>query len=413
MKIEPFIYRAVTRRFKPALIISLAALAPGLSHAGPEDSFNFAAGATLRHEDNLFRLPSANPAPNPGGGKSSSKSDLISTVYAGIRLDKPVALQRFQLDVTATQYSYANNDYLNFAAVDYRGAWLWSLSPRLTGTLSADQTSALTSYADLQNTSIQNKRTNENQRLMADWWFDGGWHLTGGAYRQRSVGQNTQRSATGDYEQNTGELGIRYVSASNNSIAAVHREARGDYLGRPLDFANILDTRYRQRENELRSILQITGHSLLDLRLGLVDRTYNQFSQRDYAGGVGELSYRWTPTGKLRIALTGGRNLVAYQEARNSFYASQYVSLVPEWLLSDKTTIRLRLDATQNDYRGAVTTVTTMREDRIRSVQLGANWRPTRTITLDAYLTHEQRSSNVPGSDYGANVAGVNAALLF
>ena len=404
---------AIPVGFKSLLILTVASLASGFSHADPEDGFNFAVGTTLRQEDNFFRLPSGSAAPNPGGGKSSSKSDLIATAYAGIRIDKPYALQRFQLDVTATQYSYRKNDYLNFSAVDYRGAWLWALSPRLTGTLSADKTTALTSFADLQNTSIQNKRTNENQRLMADWWVAGGWHLTGGAYHQRSVGENTQRTATGDFDQNTGELGVRYVSASNNSIAVVHREARGDYLGRALDFTNILDTQYRQREDEVRSVLQITGNSLLDLRLGLIDRSYKQFSQRDYTGAVGELNYRWTPTGKLRVALTGGRNLVAYQEANNSYYVSQYVGLTPEWLLSDKTTIRLRLDALQNDYRGAITPVATMRNDKIRSLQFGVNWRPTRTITVDGYLMHEQRGSSLSSAEYSANVAGVSASLVF
>ena len=400
-------------RFKPALIMILAALAPGAGHADPEDSLNFAIGATLRHEDNFFRLPSSSAAPNVGAGNSSSKSDLIATTYAGIRVDKSYALQRFQLDVTATNYSYRSNDFLNFSALDYRGAWLWSLTPRLTGTLSADRTTELTSYANLLNTNVRNKRTNENQRLMADWWLTGSWHLTGGVYHQRSEGQNTQQTAEGDYDQNTGEFGIRYVSPANNSIAAVHRETRGDYLGRSLDFVNLLDTQYRQSENELRSIVQVTGHSLLDLRLGLVDRSYDHFSQRDYSGAVGELAYRWTPTGKLNIALAGGRNLVAYQEAGNSYYASKYIRLTPEWLVTDKTTIRLRLDVAQNDYRGAVRPVTTLREDTIRTLQFGLNWRPTRTITVDGYLTHEQRSSNISGADYDANVAGVTAALLF
>jgi exopolysaccharide biosynthesis operon protein EpsL len=401
------------RAFKPAFAALVASLLAGLSHAGPEDSLNFAVGTTVRHEDNLFRLPSGSAAPNAGSGNSSSKSDLLSTLYAGIRLDKAYSLQRFQLDVTATQHNYRNNDYLDFTAVDYRGAWLWSVTPRLTGVLSADKTSELTSYADLQNSTVRNKRTVENQRFMADWWVDGAWHLTGGGYRQRSKGDNNELSAFGDYEENTGEVGVRYVAANDNSIAAILRETDGEYLGSTLNTASLLDTHYRQSESQVRGIFRISGQSLLDGRIGFVDRTYDHFSQRNYSGTVGELTYRWTPTGKLRFALTGGRNLVAYQESGNSYYVSHYANVIPEWLVTEKTTIRLGLGVAQNDYRGAVAPVITMREDTIRSAQLGVNWRPTPTITVDGYFTHEQRSSNLPRSDYDANVAGVAASLLF
>jgi exopolysaccharide biosynthesis operon protein EpsL len=405
--------RVLRGSFKPVLLVLAGSLAAGLSYAGPEDSLNFAVGTTLRHEDNLFRLPSGSSPPNAGSGNSSSKSDTISTLYAGVRVDKLYSLQRFQLDVTATHYNYRNNDYLDFTAVDYRGAWLWSVSPRLTGVLSADKTSALTSYADLQNSTVKNKRTIENQRFMADWWVDGAWHLTGGGYRQRSKGNNNELSAFGDYEENTGELGVRYVAANDNSIAVVFRETDGEYLGSMLNSASLLDTHYRQSESQVRGIFHITGHSLIDGRIGFVDRNYDHFSQRNYSGAVGELTYRWTPTGKLRFGLTGGRNLVAYQELGNSYYVSNYVNLIPEWLVTEKTTIRLGLGVAQNDYRGAVAPVRSMREDTVRSAQIGVNWRPTPTITVDGYFTHEQRSSNLPRSDYDANVAGVSASLLF
>ena len=413
MKIRSFACCTVREKFKPALLLLALSLASSVTYADSEDGLNFAVGSTVRHEDNLFRLPSGTPPPSAGSGNSSSKSDLISTIYAGIRFDKQYSLQRLQLDVTATQYDYRNNDYLNFTAVDYRGAWLWSVSPRLTGILSADKTSELTSFANLQNSTVRNKRTLENQRFMADWLVDGGWHLTGGVYRQRSKGDNNELSAFGDYDENTGELGIRYVAANDNSIAAVIRETDGKFIGTSLDPVNFLDTRYRQSESQVRGIFRVSGNSLLDGRFGFVDRTYDHFSQRDYSGAVGELSYKWTPTGKLRLALTGGRNLLAYQETGSSYYVSKYVNLTPEWLVTEKTTVRLGFGVTKNDFRGAVAPVTTMRDDKIRTAQIGLNWRPTRTITVDGYVTYEQRSSDLSSFDYHANIAGIAASLLF
>lgn len=397
-------------KLSPAMLIALACIAPNLGHADEQDAFNFAAGTSVRYDDNLFRLPSG-VAPNTG--RPSSRSDMLYTVYAGVRVDKPYAQQRLQMDVTATQYSYRSNDYLNFSAVDYRAAWLWALTPRLTGVLSADQTSELASYANLENATTRNKRVHENQRFMADWWVDGGWHLTGGAYRLRSVADAGELTAIGNYVQNTAEGGIKYVSAANNSIAAVHRASRGDFVGRALDTASALDTHYDQSETELRGIYQVTGHSLLDARLGHRNRTYEHFSQRNFSGTIGNLSYQWTPTGKLQFTLATGRDLIAYQESANSYYAANNISLTPLWRLTDKTSIRLKLDFTKNEYGGAIVPVAAAREDTIRSTQLGVAWRPTRTVIVDGYLTHEQRSSNIAGLPYQANIAGISASAVF
>jgi exopolysaccharide biosynthesis operon protein EpsL len=390
-------------------IIVLASLAPGLVLADADDSFNFAAGISARYEDNLFRL--ADSAPTPNG--ASAKSDTLFTTYAGIRFDRTYDLQRVQLDVTATSYNYIKNDYLNFTALDYRAAWLWSITPRLTGSLFADSTSEVTSYTNLQNISTPNQRSVEHQGLLGDWLVDGGWHLTGGAYRLRSKSDSTELTSFGNYVQNTAEAGVKFVSTANNSLALVQRQANGEYIDRANDPVNLLDTRYKQSDTELRSIYQVTGHSRLDTRIGYRDRSYENYSVRDFSGAVGAISYLWTPTGKLQFTLTAGRDLLAYQENRNSYYASNFVNFTPAWLITDKTTLRLKLDMYKNKFAGAVVPVAELREDKIYSTQLALAWRPTRTVVVDSYLLHEDRSSNIANLPYKANVAGISASATF
>lgn len=400
-----------SRKSGVAWTILFSCLAPGIALADADDSFNFAAGVSARYEDNLFRLASNAPPPNSGG--SSAKSDTILTTYAGIRFDRAYDLQRIQLDVTATAYNYQHNDYLNFTALDYRGAWLWGISPRLTGSLSADSTSSATSYTNLQNVATPNERTVENQGFTGDWLVDGGWHLTGGIYRLRSITDSTELTSFGNYVQNTADFGVKYVSTANNSIALVQRQSRGEYIDRTTDPVNFLDTRYDQSDTELRSFYQVSGHSRLDVRVGYRDRTYENYVVRDFSGVVGAIGYLWTPTSHLQFTLVAGRDLLAYQEDSNSYYASNYVNFTPAWLITDKTTLRLKFDIYQNKFMGAVVPVSELREDKIYSTQLGVAWRPTRTIVVDGYIAHEERSSNFDNLPYNANVAGLSASATF
>jgi len=408
MQKNNFSVRSQQIRFCVAAAWTLALCTPLTGQANPEDALNFVAGTTATYDDNLFRLPANRAVPIPG---KSSRSDMIYTAFAGVRIDKPYSLQRFQLDLTATRHEYQTYGFLNFSALDYRAAWLWALTPRLTGALSADRTERSTNYADFTRLNQRNIQTIENRRFMADWAAGGAWHLTGGVDQTR-VNNSGDFTEMGNYVQDSAEAGIKYVSAANNSLALIRREARGEYSGRTLGPA-LLDTGYDQSETELRGLWKITGHSSLDARLGYQDRTHEHYARRDYSGAVGRLSYLWTPTGKLQFTLAAGRDLYSYQNAGNSYYAYDYLSLMPAWLVSDKTTLRLKLDLGERDYRGSGPTGSASRNDTVRAAQLSVAWRPLQSVDIGGYLTREQRSSNLSGQSYQDTIAGVSATLRF
>src|SRR2546425_941976 len=131
-----------------------------------------AAGASVTWDSNVFRLPDSLAGLAPNG-----KSDRISAMYVGLRIDKPYAQQRVLLDATSTAYRHDRFSYLDFDALDYRGAWQWHLTPRVSGVLSAERSQSLVNYADFRNITQRNVRTAENRRASADWLMFGGWHL--------------------------------------------------------------------------------------------------------------------------------------------------------------------------------------------------------------------------------------------
>lgn len=400
-------------KWKVAAVLTYACTLPPNVHASPTDPVDFITGGSLTYDDNLLRLSSDNQSQVPG---RSSRSDMFSTVFAGLRLDKPYSLQRFQLDLTATRYEFRRNTFLSFSALDYRAAWLWSVTPRLTGIVSADRTQALASYADFTNRGNRNVQTNETQRVLADWSVGGAWHLTGGISRLQS-NNSAEFTAVGDYVQNSAEGGIRFVSSQDNSATLVRRESWGEYSNRSLGPA-LLDTGYTQHETEVRAAWRMSGHSTLDARMGYFERRHDHFAQRDYSGAVGSLTGNWNPTGKLKITVTAGRDLLSYQETTvdysSSYYVSNYARVLPIWTLSDKTALHLKLDINRRDYRGAVTlSPIQQRQDTLRTAQLSMTWQPTEHARIESYLTGEQRSSNTPGFSYHDYIVGLSATLRF
>jgi len=220
-------------------------------------------------------------------------------------------------------------------------------------------------------------------------------------------------NAVGDFDQTTVEGGVRYVTREDNSLTLTAREGRGRYQGRAIDNVALLDNGFDQHELEARGIWRVSAQSMLDGRLAYLERKHNNFSQRDFHGPVGRLDYVWTPTAKLRFDFTAARNLYSFQEAANSYYVAETLAVAPVWQISEKTSARLKLEHIKREYRGAVTAGSPQRNDTLRGVGLYGEWLATRALTLSAEARREQRSSNLAGFDYRANIVGVKAQFRF
>ena len=374
------------------------------------DTFDFALGAQMLYDDNLFRL-SDSQSPLPYVGKSR-RSDLIYSTNAGIKIDKPYSQQRFQLDASVVDNRYQTYDFLNYTAFNYRGAWLWHLTPRISGVALAEQKQELNNFADFRSIGQKSIQTNETRVFTVDGDIGAGVHLLGGLVDVRSRNSETFQ-AVGDYRQDGAEVGVKYVSAAQNWISLVRRDTVGKYRGRTLDPVAQLDTGFDESTTEASVDWHASEKSEFQGKLGYVDRTHDNFSQRNYSGTVGRLLYRWKPTAKLRLDTSLSRNLFSFQEDANSYYVADTFSLSPVWEYSSKTTLRLRYDYGNRDYRGAIVPVATMREDTVQSLLFAADWHATRKITVSGTLQHIRRDSNLSGYDFDSNSAGVSAQLLF
>ena len=405
--------RARVNCFK--LSLACAALGGLFVAAGPaladdNDVVSGIVGGSIGRDDNLFRL-SSGTSPQAALGRPQ-KSSWLYTGNVGLKVDKPYGLQRFQLDLMATDYRYESASYLNWTGVDYRAAWLWQVTPKIGGVISADRQQSLASFADYRNYNTRNIQTVENQRANVDWWVDGGWHVLGGVLASESRNSATF-TAVGDFNQVTAEGGVRYIARDDNSVTVSLRESRGEYRGRVIDPVGVLDNHFDQHEVEGRVVWRVTANSLFDGRLSYLERKHANFSQRDFKGPVGRLDYSWTPTAKLRFDFTAARNLYSFQEPTNSYFIASTLAFVPVWLVTEKTNLRLRFDHTERDFRGPVVPTAVLRSDTLRSAGLGVEWKATRGLTVTGDLRREQRSSNYAGFDYKANILFVKGQLIF
>ena len=388
-------------------ILCLLVLWPvAFAHADDKDTFNVIAGINWQHDDNLFRAPAGLVlAP-------AQRSDQITSGFAGIRIDKLYALQHFRFYYTHSAYRYQNNNSLKFDTNEYQAAWLWALTPYLTGNLSSDRAEGRDTSQDINGQKVFNIRTTENHRFDADWSPYGNWHLLAGVANYRLKNSQTLNGQS-DYTQNSINGGLKYVFGSGTSMSLIGYGRSANYDQRQLVTTSVLDTGFGERELDANVNWILTGKSRLNLTAGYLHRSYDHFSQRNFSQPLGSAEYIWTPTGKIQVSAITARQVSGYESTTSNYTVRDMIGISPSWAITDKIFLQANADIASRKFRGNGIGGSVAREDTEKDASIGINWLPWRYLTLGASLQRSTRSSNQPGIDYKDTTAGVSAQLLF
>lgn len=386
------------------LLIGLIFLSiPAFSIADERDPISAIAGVSREYDNNLFLL------------ESGKQSDRITKAYAGIQLDKLYSLQRFKVNYTINASRYQKNTRLNFNSHNYDAAWLWSLTPRLTGKLYADRKETLNSFQDFRNfnaSTIRNIRVSQTQHFEADYSPHGVWHLLGGITRNEAT--NSADFVQQDSFSSVGlDAGVRYDFRSGSSILLMAHRRDGDFGRKNPNFSSLFDTGYKETETEARLNWLLSGHSRLNLRTAYLRRNHDTFSQRDYSGMVGSLDYLWFPTGKLQIGVSANTNLGSFWNIDSSYTRENTFSVSPVYNFSNKIRLTGIASISERRFLGEGLIPSTNRLDKARLIGAGIDWSPWSKFTLGVDLRYSKRDSNITGFDFTDTTAGIDAAFVF
>ena len=388
--------------FMAATGILVAGSLARFAAADEYDTLNVVVGGSVTHDSNLFRsTDSAGP-----------RSDTIKAGYVGLRIDKPYAQQRFQADVTETASRYEKFSYLNFDALSYRGAWLWHLSPRVSGTLSADRTESLSPFEEALSRQ-RNLRISENRVFNLDAWISGGWHGLLGVSQSKQTSEQAFQ-AVPDFRSVSEEAGVRYIALSGSSVSVTRRSIQGHYLNSAFVPVSVNNDSYGQDESELIASWILSGRSTMTGRLAWIERHNDNFTQGNFSGLAGELGYGWVPANKLHLDFLAKRSISPYNDVSSTYRVDNSLAFAPSWQVSGKITARARLEYVQSYFSGGVAVPNVpARNDTARNVLLGVDWAPLRGVTVGASLQRQRHTSNVIFYGYDDTIASVNASVMF
>lgn len=376
---------------------------------GGGDTLTLNVGAGLTRDDNLFRAP-----------EGREVSDEIRTTTLGLRFNKAYSLQRFYVDAQLIDYRYRDNSYLDFTGKNLNAAWAWKLTPSLYGNLSTSRTESLNSFVDY---VAANPELRRNIRTMKRSRFDVEWEALGPLHLLSSVSHYEQDNSQtffedSAYNASSAEVGVKYVTSVDSSLALVTRKTDGSY-SRTANPATLADSGFEQRENEARFVWNPTVKSSASGRIAHLERRHDNFHERDFDGYVGSVDFKWGITDKVDFNIGLRRDLNAYQqlpsltESYSNHYVGKSYSFNPVWRITEKTSLGYRHTRQRRDYEGTVVGADPLRNDRLRYDTLSFDWEPRSYLRVGVDYQKMKRDSNDDNFDFKTDVIFLTLRLSF
>lgn len=380
--------------FFMAMMVSIASI--NLA-ANELDTLQFRASINKIYDSNLFRQ------------NANEVSDQATISTLGVRFDKTYALQRLTADIYYIDNKYQDSEFLNYGATNYNAAWLWSLTPNLTGVLSSTRTQRQISFRDL-STAIKNVSTTTENTFKAEYAPYKVLTLIAG-FSDLTIENSQQFNAIAGNQRVGVDYGARYNFASGSYVSVIGHRRNGTVKGRQLNATLQFDTGFTDYEYDFEFSVAENGKSSITGKLGYLERVHDNFSLRDYEGYVGNLNYELLLTGKLKSNLGVSRNVSAFETINTTYSVTDAFSASMSYDVSEKVQAGVNLRVYEREFEGRGQFDTSGRIDRERSFGASIAWKPIRNIGFSLTSTKSYRNSTLAQFDFVDTLTSINVDL--
>jgi hypothetical protein len=212
------------------------------------------------------------------------------------------------------------------------------------------------------------------------------------------------------------ELEGRYLAPSGSTVGLVLRRIEGDFPNRRPFAQTLLTDDFTQDELKARVDWKAGGALTVQALAGYARRRQPSFGNGRTSGVNGRVTALYEPSGKLAYRASVWRDFAPLESTVVSYTLNKGLSLGATWKASAK--IKVDADAVheRRDYNPRSSlNVPAGLDDTLRSASIKASWAPRQRITVSAAFIHQARSgSPVLGiGDFKANTFALNASAQF
>ena len=362
------------------------------------------------YDDNIRRLSNSQQALAYTGSKKMS--DGISTGTVGIIFDKKISQQEIYIDLNAYKAEYSSFSNLNYDGNEFTGRWNWHIGNHLEGLLEEYRVQTALPFASFQGIYNTVNYTQNRSTMDLKWHFHPDWQLRSELQRYE-VNYNNSSLSLYNRTEDAIEVGVDYLPSTNSHIGVQLRHVTGELPVHQQIFIFSISNNYDQNEFKANVDWAFSDKTSLQFVGGIVDRKYDQVSERNYTGFNARGSVKWLPTVKTVLSLTGFREIGSVIDVTSTYTLSQGVSADVSWETTNKVSMNGNVTYQNLDFIGDAIFGSSQRSDTLKSGSISFVYKPIKPVTLNASLTRSDRTSTISSYDFTSNAIMFSAQYEF
>ncbi|MCZ7562804.1 MAG: hypothetical protein M5U08_02510 [Burkholderiales bacterium] len=361
--------------------------------------YRLAVGADFAYDDNVFRLPAGDTTATVGATGRSNES-WISRIYVQGNVDVPVSRQRFLAQITANSFRFTDLSYLDYNALDFRGAWLWQAGDLWKGEVRYEHVRGLTPFIDGR-PIVQNLRTLDYGVANAEYSLTPRWALLGGVIAY-DASNSDSGYRPGNVRQLGGEFGVKYLGTGPNYISLLGAVAKGSYPDRVA--TPLFDDEYTQTDIGVAALYAVSDISFVTGRINYTSRESPNVPARDFSGPTGRVDFSWGLSPKSGLLFGARRELGVFEDISTSYTVTDIAGIGGWW----EQVPRVRLEATYErwwrEYVGGLAPGLPNRDEDLAFAVAGVRWTPGHNWLFRLGYQWSTRDSNFTAFNFDSNI---------
>jgi Putative beta-barrel porin 2 len=378
----------------------------------------YRAGQEFILDSNVLRL--ANGQPPPASYGSGDRGDTISRTYVGFTYSNVIANQNVKLD-----FNLDTRKHSNFSSLDRN---TYGLVGSVGGNF--DRSWYYSAGLDLSNSAGDfinqigfepNAVRGFGFNTRVGYRFTPTWSVyVAQNEANRTNSATSLRSA--DTDQSTVELGLRFEpgSAMNAEIGFSQRTVkfpnrqRFDALGNPLPLT--ISNNFQADQLIARVSYAPTAQSSFSGNLGFGNTRFDELTQRNSNNVLFGVDYRYAFSDVANFGVQFARDLGSSSSSFTSPVLSTRFGIRANWNPTGK--VMVTGDVTTNNRRftsdpSNFTTTNSLKEDRLRSMGIAAQYTLARTLNINLGISRQTRSANLSNFSYSGTLLNLGATMSF
>jgi len=379
------------------LALSLAAALPGgrAEAAGFPRAIDYVLQlrSSAQHQDNPARLPDSS-------AERRGSAVLVNSVGAAVRV--PLLSDDTRLDIAGNvaDVRYSRNEQLDHRPADMRATLNWRLTDRVAGRVDYGYDKQLNDY---QARTWPERDMVARRRLQAEAGLRLTERLTApvvAVFDNRTRYRRDENRTLYDRDESGWQVSARYAGGADRAYAETGvRETRAQYPRRDAALVPLIDDGYRDREIFVGAQRGLSPKTLLQARVGYLQRDYDHLSGRDTGLLTFDARGIWDYSPKTRFDLQLWRRPYAYDDDPDVIYATQTGGSVGvRWQATEKLALGMSVERTRQ--KNTMASGGSGGDLRILRYGTRLEWRAYDSLrwVLD-YYRDRQRGEN-PGDSY-------------